>query len=290
MKTAMHSLSLRAVAFTVAALFCGLLADSASARTWFFDACGTVTVNGVPTSNVVVTAWGCENEVVSNDVVFADTVSDGQISNNYHIVYDVEVGEPGGSRAIDAYLVFSYGDCDPVVVDCETIHELNSIYGGKILLDVDILCLGSGGDPKTKGFWQNKNGQKLIDEEDIAMLNDCCLRNEDGSDADFADKKEFKAWIKKARAKNMAYMLSAQLAAMKLNVAEEFVDGGSMIYGPGCGDMEGDYLSIDDLMAAADAALCENGMTVESGDDRDYQECLKSALDDANNNLNFVQH
>lgn len=289
MKTKMHFHSLRAVAFMVVALFCGLLVNSASARIWFFDVCGTVTVNGTPASNVVVTAWGCEGQVVSNDVVFADTISDGAVSNNYHVLYQEEDAEVGGNRAIDGYLVFSYGDCDPVVVDCATIHELNAATGGKIILDVDILCLGEGGDPRTKGFWQNKNGQKLISDDDIAMLNECCLRNEDGSDADFANKRQFKGWIKKARAKNMAYMLSAQMAAMKLNVAEGFVDGSSLIYGPGCGDIEGDYLSIDDLIAAADAALCENGVTVESGDDRDYQECLKTALDDANNNLNFVQ-
>lgn len=277
------------VAVCAIAAVCGLFVQSAAARTWFFDACGTVTVNGTPTSNVLVTAWGCEDQVVSNDVLFAQDISGGQISNNYHVVYDVELGEPGGSRAIDAYLVFSYGDCEPVVVDCETIHELNSIYRGKILLDVDILCFSDGGEARTPGFWQGGKGFRLVDDDDIAMLNECCLRNEDGSDADFANKQEFRAWLKKRNAANMAYQLSGHLAAMKLNIDEGFVDAGDMIYAPGCSESEGEYLSIGSVVDLADAALCEDGTTFSGDLDRDDQECLKDALDDANNNRNWVE-
>lgn len=284
MKT-MNRRSTHVVLLTATAMAGALMLQSASARTWFFDACGTVTVNGVPTSNVVVTAWGCEDEVVSNDVVFAHAVSDGQASNNYHVVYEIEVGEPGGSRAIDAYLVFSYQDCDPVIIECETIHELNSIYGGKIEdLNVNIECDPKGGGGHTPGFWQNKNGQALITEDDIDMLNECCLRNDDGTDADFEDKSEFKQWIKQRRATNMAYQLSGQLAAMKLNVSVGFVDGGALVY---IGS-EGDMISINDLIEAADEALCDDGTTFKGDENRDDQETLKDALDYANNNLNWV--
>jgi hypothetical protein len=155
--------------------------------------------------------------------------------------------------------------------------------------------LGGGGEPRTKGFWGNKNGQKLIDEADIDMLNACCLRDEDGNDMFWDEgnlaknRKAYKAWSKNARAKNMSYMLSAQLAAMKLNVSEGFVDGGSLIYGPGCGNLGDDYISINALISAAADALCNDGLTFSGDENRDYQECLKTALDDANNNLNFVQ-
>ena len=42
-------------------------------------------------------------------------------------------------------------------------------------------------------------------------------------------------------------------------------------------------------MAAADAALAADGYAVDGDPNRDAQECLKDALDDANNNINFVQ-
>ena len=283
MKVLWYVLKQKMTACVGVAIACSFFAGTALAEIEVVDSCGTVTVNGVPTSNVVITAWRCPGE--TNLVVAGASGSVMENGYNYHLLYiDGEV-EPW--VALEVSLAFMYGDC-MTLVSCEEIAAAYEI-DEKPVINVDIQCLGGGGG-HTKGFWQNKNGQKLISDDDIVMLNDCCLRNEDGSDADFANKKQFKAWIKKARATNMSYMLSAQLAAMKLNVAEGFVDGGSVIYGPGCSEEMGeDYLSIDDLIAAANTALCENGMTVESGDDRDYQECLKSALDDANNNLNFVQ-
>ena len=42
-------------------------------------------------------------------------------------------------------------------------------------------------------------------------------------------------------------------------------------------------------MAEADASLASNPVTKTAGATRTYQEALKSALDKANNNLNFVQ-
>jgi hypothetical protein len=42
-------------------------------------------------------------------------------------------------------------------------------------------------------------------------------------------------------------------------------------------------------MAAANGALCADGFTPSGDPNRATQEFLKDALDDANNNLNFVQ-
>ncbi len=42
-------------------------------------------------------------------------------------------------------------------------------------------------------------------------------------------------------------------------------------------------------MAEANASLGANGLTVAAGPVRSYQEALKNALDNANNNKNFVQ-
>ena len=97
----------------------------------------------------------------------------------------------------------------------------------------------------------------------------------------------------------MAYMLSAQLAAMKMNVETGLVSGGALVYAPqllahapvaGLSDLG--FISINDLMSAANSELGVNGNTTSGTPGavaRAYQEALKDALDDANNNLTFVQ-
>jgi hypothetical protein len=80
----------------------------------------------------------------------------------------------------------------------------------------------------------------------------------------------------------MNYMLSVQLAAMKLNVEAGFVDPTQLVYAPGVTSTS-DYVSIGFLMDKANTALA----TTAGG--RAYKEVLKNALDGANNNTNFVQ-
>ena len=94
---------------------------------------------------------------------------------------------------------------------------------------------------------------------------------------------------------NMANMLSAQLAAMKLNVLHGFVNGSALVYAPAlsaCGTAglsSLGFISINDLMTAANQSLFDHPNTPAGNPDRACQETLKNALDDANNNKNFVQ-
>ena len=93
---------------------------------------------------------------------------------------------------------------------------------------------------------------------------------------------------------NMANMLSAQLA-MKLNVLHGFVTGSVLIYAPAlsaCGTAglsSLGFISINDLMTAANQSLFDHPLTKAGSPDRACQEALKNALDDANNNKNFTQ-
>src|SRR5262249_16583553 len=87
------------------------------------------------------------------------------------------------------------------------------------------VCLGAGGG-LTLGFWSNKNGQAILSANDPAwrtLLNSLNLRNADGSPfvvpSGSTGYGTFRTWLLGANATNMAYMLSAQLAAMELNVA-----------------------------------------------------------------------
>ena len=151
------------------------------------------------------------------------------------------------------------------------------------------LCTGAGGG-LTLGFWSNRNGQALIDGTDLAMLVALNLRNAAGTSFDPANNAALRTWLLSATATNMAYMLSAQLAAMELNVFNGKVSGSSLIYAPGTLSANTlGYATVNAVMAEANASLGTNGYTVAAGATRTYQEALKNALDKANNNLNFVQ-
>jgi hypothetical protein len=97
------------------------------------------------------------------------------------------------------------------------------------------------------------------------------------------------SWLLNAKATNMANMLSAQLAAMALNVEAGSVSGAAYVYAPGCGTGGRDFIKIQDLMSDANTELCNDGNTPAGDANRARQECLKNALDKANNNVNFVQ-
>jgi hypothetical protein len=150
------------------------------------------------------------------------------------------------------------------------------------------VCLGYGGG-LTPGFWSNKNGQKEGG-DDLARLTGLNLKNRDGSDFDPASYTEFSNWLLDANAVNMANMLSVQLAAMELNVINGKVSGNAMIYAPGTqGANDLGFATVNAVMTEANSELDLHSLTLSGSEFRAYQEDLKNALDNANNNLSFVQ-
>jgi SdrD B-like domain len=162
------------------------------------------------------------------------------------------------------------------------------------------VCLGAG-NGRTLGFWSNKNGQAALDKTSwITVLTSLNLRTASGGDFTPASYKDFRSWLLSATATNMAYMLSAQLSAMVLNVnyggpdgkvaASAFVYAGAAPANCTVGGLSSaGFIKIADLISAANSSLGANGYTVAAGDVRNCQEFLKNALDKGNNNLNFVQ-
>lgn len=151
------------------------------------------------------------------------------------------------------------------------------------------VCTGAGGG-LTIGFWTNKNGQALIGPTDLALLVGLNLRNADGSNFDPGNKTDLKRWLSKATATNMAYMLSAQLAAMELNVENGKVLGSALVYAPDVtGANDAGFITVNALMAEANTELGLHGLTLSDSQFRSYQETLKNALDHANNNTSFAQ-
>jgi hypothetical protein len=173
------------------------------------------------------------------------------------------------------------------------------------------VCLGLGGG-LTLGFWSNKNGQTAMVNMTAALsfLSGLNLRNASGVNFDPGSYSQFRTWLLSATATNMAYMLSAQLAAMELNVRQGFVNGGALVYAPELLALAPDlitpvypsgptlasiglnalgFISVNNLMAAANTELSLHGSTLAVSPYRAYQEALKNALDNANNNKTFVQ-
>jgi len=150
------------------------------------------------------------------------------------------------------------------------------------------LCLGPGGG-MTPGYWSNKNGEKTFTnvigtEPALEALVDrnlwkCNKKTGKATEFDPATYKQVKDWLLARDAVDMRYQLSASLAAMQLNVLAGFVDEDAVVYaGP-----ELEFMSIEDLMNAANLALGKEGLK------KGYLEQFYHALDNANNNYNFVQ-
>lgn len=162
-----------------------------------------------------------------------------------------------------------------------------------ITIEFGNVCIGAGGG-KTLGYWSNKNGQATMNDDgsmtsELSMLTELCLRKSNGDNFDPTSYSGFRSWLLSANSTNMAYMLSAQLAAMELNVEAGFVKDSAIVYAPGV-DPNSDFITINNLRTKANNALCADGYTPSGDPNRMYQEYLKNALDYANNNLNFVQN
>jgi hypothetical protein len=141
----------------------------------------------------------------------------------------------------------------------------------------------------TLGFWSNPNGQNQETAADFTDLNTLCLRNLSGGDQDFlsgtlnTNKKNLNTWILGAKAMNMAYMLSAQLAATKLSVNHGYTTASVIV------DTVGSTKNVTQLMAYADSLLCADGYTPGGDPNRAEQERVKNILDKINNGGAFVQ-
>jgi hypothetical protein len=192
----------------------------------------------------------------------------------------------------DTYKVFEYLPDPGTTWHRTTASPLTIVLanGDDKTAEFGNVCLGGNGGGLTLGFWSNKNGQALFGSDDLALMVSLNLRNANGTAFDPANYAAFRTWILSATATNMANMLSAQLAAMELNVLNHKVDGTAFIYAPGSlsGGALG-FTTVNALMAEANTSLGTDGYTVASGATRTYQEALKNALDQGNNNLNFPQ-
>ena len=68
------------------------------------------------------------------------------------------------------------------------------------------------------------------------------------------------------------------------------VAGTSLIYAPGAVSANSlGFASVDAILSEANSELGAHALTLSGSPFRTYQQALKNALDEANNNKNFVQ-
>ena len=164
--------------------------------------------------------------------------------------------------------------------------------------DFGNICWGVAGGGHTKGFWSNKNGARVITTNNCYAALQAALPmlvKLDGSLLwpSITTLAQFQKWLTSSNSSNAASQLSAQLAAMWLNVKcnPNGVDDGALVYEPSLEPYfpgSGGFVSINDVMDAAALELQLHNITVAAGPDRAKQEALKTALDRGNNNLNWV--
>jgi uncharacterized repeat protein (TIGR01451 family) len=157
-----------------------------------------------------------------------------------------------------------------------------TLLSGEISMDNNFgnLCLEPGQGGKTIGYWANA-GNSLITDEDIAYLNGLNLFKPSGWNyPPFSSPSDIRNYLLKANAKNMWWMLSAQLIAAILNVRHGYLDGSTLVCvdPPACTT----FMTINDIINGAIGALGSNKP-------RSEQEYWKNLLDLLNNNqLPFV--
>jgi hypothetical protein len=186
--------------------------------------------------------------------------------------------------------------------------------------DFGNLCTGAGGG-LTLGFWSNTNGESVMAygknfsnkvakscnaqadgtaqmAASLAVLTGINLVDANGNyiNPSTMGYCNFRKWLLGATSTNSAYMLSAQLAAMKLNVYFGYVSASSLIYAPGTNSANpAGFATVGDVMAEAIDSLSKNPYVVvgkllnNNVSLKTYQTTVKDALDNANNNLGFVQ-
>jgi hypothetical protein len=196
-------------------------------------------------------------------------------------------------------------------------------------------CVEKPAHGHTIGFWRNNNGRRILEVNDPAwrtLVNSLNLRKADGTSFTVPTTGSFanafsiwSTWLQNATATNMAYMLSAQLAATTLNVSYFGLDDNLIVIVPGgqktggntcvvpflstsqaitcgapplltltsmggssaCGCNSNDGVAtIGALRARAICLLGTYNLTTSAGTPRTYEECVKDILDSINNNGN----
>lgn len=199
--------------------------------------------------------------------------------------YSVQEGEP-----VEPSQWFN-SDPGPGAVDLDgdlvltPVMKSATVFGG-VTTEIafgNFCTAPSGGH--TKGFWHNVNGFNAMNdggsmEPELAALRAEPLWDSNGDAFDPTTHAQLADWLtNESNAQNMANMLSAQYAAMWLNIESGMVNGNDYYGAAG--------KTINQLMAAARLALLADNYTVQEPN-RALQGQLKDWIDALNNGAYVV--
>lgn len=175
--------------------------------------------------------------------------------------------------------------------DSQTLYlsQPQTLYFGAV-------CLGGAG-AQNVSFWMNKKGKALFDslpswQQDylLSMLRYFSLVDVNGNDFDPQSYDELAKWMQQSNAKNTAYKLSTQLAAMFMN-SEVLMLGNRAIYTPGMNywGLQRNFMNVYTVVWFINQQLM-SATSVTGGDvERKNFEDMVKMLDHANSDLTFVQ-
>src|SRR5262249_24482451 len=138
-----------------------------------------------------------------------------------------------------------------------------SLTGTMYVVSVGADPSGTGG--KTVLFWDNKSNAKLIAAADLSSLDALNLVTQGGSAFDPRAVAQLQAWLSISPNPTTSYQLAVQLAALDLSVRTGYVHANDLVYAGSllqyqttygiAGLSSGGFISVQDLMSAANAAL-----------------------------------
>jgi hypothetical protein len=168
------------------------------------------------------------------------------------------------------------------------------INNGMITVPIGNVCLGGGG-AHGLGYWIGKQGENALlttgkMQQALSRLRMLNLRNGSGEHFDPYTYESLRNWLKGANGKNMMYMLSAQMAAAVLNEFISNPDGDErFIYTGECANLYSKFMTMESIISYTNMYLAWVSQAKGNDPIRNEMECMKTLLEQANNNLNWVQ-
>ncbi len=177
-------------------------------------------------------------------------------------------------------------------------YSLQVTNGSLYVVTVGADTTGTGGQAIT--FWDNAGNNVKVTAKDLTDLVNLNLVGASGSAFDPTSEANLQAWLQSANSSNISYWLSAQLATMELNVLVGYVSNNAVVYAgqlvqydtlmnPIIGLDSGGFITVGNLLAAANAALATTGVAGSSSFWQGYEQALAQVLQAANANSSFAQ-
>jgi hypothetical protein len=162
-----------------------------------------------------------------------------------------------------------------------------------------------GADPNSTtgaqavSFWDNNHNARLITQADLMSLDGLNLVDQHGNPFDPKAVSSLRQWLQTPTNATASYQLSAQLAAMDLNVLTGYVQNTDLVYTGAllpyattygiAGLTSGGFIDVQSLMSAANAELGADPRALAGDPNQPYEAALAQVLQAANANTDFVQ-